>query len=145
MQLDHKLNFRTHINPKIKNPRQHVMRLQSSMGKLWGPNPYLTRWAYFCPVRPALTFGNFVWVWKATVSTIRRKLERLQAMALRMSGHFSRSTPKVGMEMIPMSFQWTSSSSSRKEEGVQNAMTIYSDSQLVLQTLNSHWNTSQTV
>ena len=50
--------------------------------------------------RPALTFGHFVWAWKATTSTIKRKLERLQAMALRMCGHFCRSTPKVGMEMI---------------------------------------------
>ena len=28
------------------------------------------------------------------------KLEHQQAMALRMWGHFRRSTPKVGMEMI---------------------------------------------
>ena len=70
------------------------------MGKLWGPNPYLTRWAYLCAVRPALTFGHFVWAWKATTSTIKRKLEHLQTMALRMCAHFCRSTPKVGMEMI---------------------------------------------
>ena len=73
VQLDRKLNFRAHIDLKIKKSRQHIMRLRSSMGKLWGPNPYLTRWAYLCAVRQALTLGHFVWAWKATTSTIKRK------------------------------------------------------------------------
>ena len=34
------------------------------MGKLCGPTPYLTRCAYFCIFRPALTLGNFVWARK---------------------------------------------------------------------------------
>ena len=51
VQLDWKLNFREDIDLKIKKARQHIMRLQSSMGKLWGPNPYLTRLAYLCAVR----------------------------------------------------------------------------------------------
>ena len=29
VQLDRKLNFRAHIDLKIKNARQHIMRLQS--------------------------------------------------------------------------------------------------------------------
>ena len=33
------------------------------------------------------------------MSTIRRKLERVQSMALRMCGHFCCSKPKVGMEI----------------------------------------------
>ena len=70
------------------------------MGKLWGPHPYLTRWAYLCVVRPALVFGHFVWGHKVNTMTLRRKLERLQAEALRLCGHFRRSTPKVGMEML---------------------------------------------
>ena len=41
-----------------------------------------------------------MWAWKVMTTTIRRKLERLQAMALRMCCHFRRSTPKVGMDMI---------------------------------------------
>ena len=61
VQLNRKLNFRAHIDLKMKKARQNIMRLQSSMGKLWGPNPYLTRWAYLCAVSPALTFGHFVW------------------------------------------------------------------------------------
>ena len=63
----------------VQLDRLHIMRLQSSMGKLWGPNQYLTRWAYLCAVWPALTLGHFMWAWKATTSTIRRKLARLQA------------------------------------------------------------------
>ena len=46
VQLDQKLNFRAHIDLKIKNVMQHIMRLQSSMRKLWGPNPDLKRWEY---------------------------------------------------------------------------------------------------
>ena len=36
MQLDQKLNFRAHIDLNIKNTRQHIMRLKSLIGKLWG-------------------------------------------------------------------------------------------------------------
>ena len=71
------------------------MMLQSVVGNL-----YLTWWANFCIIWLALNFCHFVWAWKATTSTIRRKLEFLQAMALRMCGPFCRKMPKVGMEMI---------------------------------------------
>ena len=59
MQLDQTLNLRAHIDLKIKNARRLIVTLQSAIGKLWGPNPYLTLWAYLCILRPALTFGHF--------------------------------------------------------------------------------------
>ena len=46
--LDPKLTFRRHIQIKIRSAKMTIMRLRSSMGKLWGPSPYLTRWAYLC-------------------------------------------------------------------------------------------------
>ena len=41
-----------------------------------------------------------MWAWKAKTSTIKRKLERLQAMVLTICGHFRCSMPMFRMEMI---------------------------------------------
>ena len=69
--VDQKLNFRTHIEAKLKSARTLLMQLKGSMGKLWGPNPYLTRWAYLCVVRPAFVFGHFVWGHKVNTKTLK--------------------------------------------------------------------------
>ena len=95
--LDQKLNFRAHIAKKVKDAKATINRLRSSMGKLWGPSPYLTRWAYLCVVRPALVFGHFVWGHKVNTASLKAKLNKLQAEALRLCGHFRLSTPKVGL------------------------------------------------
>ena len=98
--VDQKLNFRPHIESKLKAARGMLMRLKGSMGKLWGPNPYLTRWAYLCVVRPAFVFGHLVWGHKVNTKTLKLKLAKLQAEALRLCGHFRRSTPRMGLEMV---------------------------------------------
>ena len=79
--LDQRLNFRSHIERKVKAARMTIMRLKGSMGKLWGPSPYLTRWAYLCEVRQALTFGHFVWGSLVTTKRLRGKHVALQAEA----------------------------------------------------------------
>ena len=88
------------MKKKIANAQWHIMRLNESMGKLWGPNPYLTRWAYLCVVRPALTFGHFVWGWKCNTKKLKHDFQMLQARALRLFAHFRHGTPKVGMEVL---------------------------------------------
>ena len=98
--LDQKLNFRAHIDKKIKEARMSLMRLKSSIGKLWGPRPYLARWAYLCVVRPALTFGHFVWGHRISTRTLRRKLGTVQSEALRLCGHFRKSTPTAALDVI---------------------------------------------
>jgi ribonuclease HI len=96
--LDPKLSFRPHIEKKIRTAKMLLMQLGSSMGKLWGPSPYLTRWAYLCVVRPALVFGHFVWGHR--VKPFKYKLDVLQAMALRLTGNLRRSTPRDGMNIV---------------------------------------------
>ena len=98
--LDTHLNFRSHMKRKINNAKWQIMKLNESIGKLWGPNPYLTRWAYLCVIRPAITFGHFIWAWKCNTKGLKLKFQRVQAQALRLCGHFRHGTPKVGMEMV---------------------------------------------
>jgi ribonuclease HI len=96
--LDEKLSFRSHIEKKIKIAKMAIMQLRSSMGKLWGPSPYLTRWAYLCVIRPALVFGHFVWGHK--VAPFKHKLDVIQSLALRLTGNFRQSTPRDGLNIV---------------------------------------------
>ena len=96
--LDEELNFTEHITKKIAAAKRHIMQLRASMGKLWGPSPYLTRWAYLCIVRPAITFGHIAWGSK--VSKHRLALDRVQYLGLKLSGHFRHSTPKDGLNIL---------------------------------------------
>ena len=47
------------------------MTLRSSLGKLWGPKPYLMRWIYLQIVRPMFTFGALFWGQAVKTDTIR--------------------------------------------------------------------------
>ena len=105
--LDPKLTFLRHIQIKLKAARMTIMRLRSSIGKLWGPSPYLIRWAYLCFVCPTLTFWHFTWGSKITTKSLKLKLGKIQAEALRLCGHFRLGTPmkprcsSAGSEVIP--------------------------------------------
>ena len=105
------------------------------MGKLWGPNPYLTRWAYLCVVRPALVFGHIVWGHKINTRALKLKLDKLQAEALRLCGHFRRSTPRMGMEIVlnvPPLDLFSSASAGYAGRCQKERTTSYSDAQVSL-------------
>jgi retron-type reverse transcriptase len=59
--LDKELNFKAHIKEKLKQAKKLLYMLKSAFGVFWGPRPELMRWAYTAIVRPAFTFGSFVW------------------------------------------------------------------------------------
>ena len=112
--LDRKLNWQIHIKWKIKQAKGLLLKLANSAGKLWGLSPKWMRWAYTGVVRPALTYGALVWTTRMLVrdgsptaqhpyrmkATLRTQFERVNRLALMQLGHFRRSTPTGGLEVI---------------------------------------------
>ena len=110
--LDRKLNWQIHLKWKIKQAKGLLLKLANSAGKLWGLSPKWMRWAYTGVVRPALTYGALVWTRGCLLhdgsavnqlrmkTTLRVQLERVNRLALMLLGHFRRSTPTGGLEVI---------------------------------------------
>ena len=51
-------------------------------------------------VRPAFTFGHFLWGSTITTKTLKLKLAQLQAEALRLCGHFWYGTPRAALDVL---------------------------------------------
>ena len=98
--LDQKLTWHQHIDSKIKEAKQKLLRVRNATGKLWGFPPIMGRWLYLSVVRPALTYGALVWSRVCRFEGVRRQLERLNRLALLTLGHFRRSTPTAGLEVL---------------------------------------------
>ena len=112
--LDRQLTWSSHINWKIKQAKGLLLKIANSMGKVWGLSPKWMRWAYTGIVRPALTYGALVWARGCLVrsqrpdephpvrmkATLQKKFERVNRLALLQLGHFRRSTPTGGLEVI---------------------------------------------
>ena len=100
--VDHKLNFRFHIESKIAAAKKKLMILRKVFDQTWGPKPKLIRWAYTGIVRPALTYGCVVWA-KAVRKLPQKdkdKLRSLQRLALVQIASVRRSTPTSALEFI---------------------------------------------
>ena len=97
--LDDKLSFKKHIEDKISKCKKHFFALKSVIGKKWGVNPHLMRWAFTGIVRPKLTYACHVWAHKMTETT-KQKLSKLNRLASLSIAPVHKSTPTVGMEVI---------------------------------------------
>ena len=58
------------------------------------------RWLYLSVVRPAVTYGALVWSRVCRFEGVMKQLERLNRLALLTLGHFRRSTPTAGLEVL---------------------------------------------
>ena len=77
------------------------MLLKKAVGAQWGPAPYQTRWIFMGMVRPMLSYGSLVWAHHVqNTQKNLTMLKKLQRLALLTMGHFRRSTPTTGMEVI---------------------------------------------
>ena len=88
-----------HIDSKIEKCKKHLFALKSVIGKKWGPNPHLMRWAYIGIVRPKLTYACHLWYHKMTETT-KKKLLKLNRLACLSIAPVHKSTPTLGMEII---------------------------------------------
>ena len=100
--MDHKLSWTTHIENKIKACKRLLHKVRATAGSLWGLSPKLALWLYKSIVRPKLTYGCLVWARVTEFKRIKRKLNSLQRLALKMLGHFRKSTPGPGLEILTL-------------------------------------------
>lgn len=100
IQLDSKLSWTPHVTQKIKHCKKLMFQASQAVGKLWGPNPKAMKWLFNGIVRPALSYGALVWAGILKRKGIQQKLNSLQRLSLMSYGHFRRSTPTAGLEIL---------------------------------------------
>ncbi len=66
VSLDSKLTFGPHIREKVKKATRLLYCFKTSVGQLWDPSPYLTRWVLTFIVLPKIMYRAMVWVGKAS-------------------------------------------------------------------------------
>ena len=98
--LDTKLTWRPHVKNKIKAGKKMLFKAKNALGKFWGPTPKRTLWLFTGIVRPMLTYGSLVWSRVCKLKTIQDDLRKLHRLSLLSVGHFRRSTPTAGLEVI---------------------------------------------
>jgi len=98
--LDSKLSWSPHITQKIRSAKAATLKVSNAMGKIWGMPPHHMKWAYTGIIRPALTYGSLVWSKVCELEWVKKALNRLNRLALLTLGHFRRSTPTAGLEVI---------------------------------------------
>ena len=91
--LDNKLKYNTHIDNVTQKATAALMQCKIAVGPMWGLSPKTCKWIYTTEVRPILSYSATVWVRTLDNKNNLKKLERVQALALRiMTGAFP-STP----------------------------------------------------
>ena len=99
--LDAKLRFTHHILDKCNKAKQLLMLLKRAVGMYWGPPPIQMRWILTGMIRPMLTYGSLVWAQQAQkLEKVQSALRKVQRLAMITMGHFRRSTPTAGLEVI---------------------------------------------
>lgn len=98
--LDQKLNWHAHVDSKIKEAKYKLLRIRNATGKLWGFPPIMGRWIFHSIIRPAVTYGALVWAKVCRFKGVQDDLNRLNRLALLTLGHFRRSTPTAGLEVL---------------------------------------------
>ena len=83
--LDSKLTYGAHIREKVKKATRLLYCFKTSVGQLWGPSPYLTRWVLKGIVLPKIMYGAMVWVGKA--SNYKKHLDRVKRLDLLAMAH----------------------------------------------------------
>ena len=82
--LDNKLNFNEHITKIAKKATASLMQCRRAVGPTWGLTPKTCRWIYSAVIRPILSYSVSIWIRATLNKTNATKLERVQAMALRI-------------------------------------------------------------
>ena len=100
LTLDSRLRWTAHVENKIKSATQLFFMMKKALGTYWGPQPHLIKWVYTGMVRPAITYGSYIWGKVIETKWVRNKFRRINALALRMMAPHRKSTPISSMELI---------------------------------------------
>ena len=98
--LDRNLEYKAHLDIKLKHCKKMLMAMINSMGREWGIPPLMALWAWRAIVRPALLFGCLVWGHILPTTWAMDKTKSLQSLAFRLMTYYRRSTPIAGLEMM---------------------------------------------
>ena len=83
--LDSKLTFNEHIDNITRKATATLMQCKRAVGPTWGLTPKTCLWIYTVVVRPVLSYASVIWVNALNKQYNVKKLERVQALALRIS------------------------------------------------------------
>jgi hypothetical protein len=100
--LDNKLNYKEHISNITKKATSSLMQCKKAVGPTWGLNPKTCKWIYTAVIRPILSYCACVWIRASATNTKTNatKLERVQALALRIMSGAMPSTPFNALNYI---------------------------------------------
>ena len=101
--MDRRLFWNLHMQDKIKKGKAFLMKIANVARELWGPSPYLMRWAYTCVVRPMVIYGCMVWA----PSLVRHYIDKFRSfnrMAMNTYAPFPRSSPTRLVEILTDTF-----------------------------------------
>jgi hypothetical protein len=90
--LDNKLNYNEHIT--------NITKEATASACSWGLSPRTCRWMYTAVIRPILSYSACIWIRTIHTKTNIKKLERFQALALRIMTGAIPSTPFNALNYI---------------------------------------------
>ena len=103
--LTKRLTWSVHLDGRVKKGIKILNWAKALVGQQWGLSSEKLMWIYTAMVRPIISYGALVWA-RSMTETMRRRLCRLQRLALIAVSHALRSTPTAGMEvalgLLPM-------------------------------------------
>ena len=100
LHITNKLNWLPHLKEKIKEGKGIIVRLKSSMGKLWGLKPKMAMWVYRMVVRPVVTYASAIWSKIVHKKHVKELLTQFQSFALHQMGYFREKTAQNALEVI---------------------------------------------
>ena len=98
--LDSKLNFNEHITNITNKARASLMQCKRAVGPTWGLSPKTCKWMYTCAIRPILSYSSVIWINALNKQYNVKKLERVQALALRIASGAMPSTSTESLNNI---------------------------------------------
>ena len=98
--LDSKLNFNQHIINICNKATASLMQCKRAVGPTWGLSPKTCLWIYTRVIRPMISYSSVIWVNALNKQYNTKKLERIQAMALRIASGAMPGTSNSALDHI---------------------------------------------
>jgi len=98
--LDSSLNWNKHLDNKILDCKRYLMSIRNLVKTNWGLTPERNWWIWESVVRPKLSYGINAWVNALSNKRNVYSLEKLQKLALSITGFAMKCTSNKGLEAI---------------------------------------------
>ena len=98
--MDEDLSWSTHIKNVCAKATMTMLQIRKQVGKTWGLNAKICKWAYTALVRPILSYGCLVWLPGLRKDSNVRQLTKVQRKACVSILRAMHTTPTLGMELM---------------------------------------------